>query len=96
MMRAMERDTFLRMLERAPGISGSGERFDVDDEHRVTLYTGRPSQAMQVNDVTAFALAEGFIEVTTRDEGTFFVGDESIHAISVNETKSKTGRAGFL
>ncbi|MFW6066763.1 MAG: hypothetical protein ACOC97_00375 [Myxococcota bacterium] len=95
-MAAMDRETLVRILTKAPGVAGKEPRFEVGDQHRLTLYLGRPGRAMEVRDVRALDLESDFIAVDGGDQGTLYCALEDVHAVAVQSNeRGRERRAGF-
>ena len=87
-----------RILELAPGVTASKNRFEVAEHHRLTLYIGEPGQAMVVPEVAACVFEDGFLRVETRDTGThLFFEYAAVHGVSDRPPAASAGarRAGF-
>ena len=93
----MEASTLARILDAADGVTGGDSKYEVDENHRVTFYLGRPGQAMEARDVEAIAVSEGFIALTRRDEeGVLYAPTAEVAAVSVRRAKTGEGRrTGF-
>jgi hypothetical protein len=96
-MAAMDRDTLLRILTHAPGLTGNEPRFEVAEDHRVTFYIGRPGRAMEVTDARAVLVESDFVAFDRGTEGAFYVAAADINGVASRPTEAKSERrAGFL
>jgi hypothetical protein len=96
-MAAMDRDTLVRIFTDAPGLNGKEPRFEVAEDHKVTMYIGRLGRAMEVSDIQAVELGSDYVTIDRGAEGAFYVASEDVHGVSVRPTKAKSERrAGFL
>jgi hypothetical protein len=93
-IRAMQRDTLLTILQRAPAVRLDGDRYLVNDDHDLTVYLGQPGRATAIDHVLSIALAEEHIEVEARDRGTLYVTYEVVHALLDGRRKERRGTAG--
>jgi len=87
-----------KMLELAPGVTASKNRYEVAEAHRLTLYIGEPGQAMIVPEVAVCVLEDHFLHIETRDTGThLFFEYESVHGVSDRPPAGSTPprRTGF-
>jgi hypothetical protein len=91
----MEPKTLTHVLDRALGIEGSGHEFRVDGDHRLTLFLGEAGEGMEVGDVSSMTLHDDFLEVVTRQEGTYYLSYAPVQGICVRASKAKSGRTGF-
>lgn len=95
-MAAMDRETLVRILDHASGLSGKEPRFDVADNHRLRFYIGRPGRAMEVSAVRSVTVERDFIAIECDDEDVVYVAFEDVHAVAVRSNEPKKGhRAGF-
>lgn len=95
-MAAMDRETLVRILAQAPGVSGNEPRFDIAEDHRLTLYLGSPGRAMEVADIRSIAIEADFVCIDNGEDGFVYCGTDDVHAVSVKPTRPKSNRrAGF-
>lgn len=92
----MDRETLVRILGQASGVTGKEPRFEVAEGHRLTLYLGRPGRAMEVTDIRTVTLESDFVAIEHAAEDTLYCATEDLHAVSVRSTQAKAERrAGF-
>jgi len=96
-MRPMTRDVLSKLLSSAPGVQQTGDTFEVADGHHLTLYVGRPGQAMVVGEVTHGAFEDGILRVTTRPEGTlYWIELDALHGVALEPpAPERERRTGF-
>jgi len=63
----MERPTFEAMLESAIGVERDGSEYTVAEGYSLSVYIGKPGQAMEVSEVARLRLDEAFCEATSRE-----------------------------
>ncbi len=85
------------MLEAATGVERDGSEYTVADDYSLSVYIGRPGQAMEVSEVAAIRLDEAYCEATSREHGSvYYVEYSSLHGLCVRPPKGGGGRrAGF-
>ncbi|MCS6798784.1 MAG: hypothetical protein NZ898_09675 [Myxococcota bacterium] len=93
----MTREILASILARAPGVEGRKNRFEIAEGHELTVYVGRPGQAMQLGEVGSCILEEGFVEVRARDERLVaFVRYDDVSVVAVRPPRAGVSRrAGF-
>ncbi|MBW2587655.1 MAG: hypothetical protein JRD92_12010 [Deltaproteobacteria bacterium] len=93
----MERPTFEAMLEAATGVKRDGNEYTVAEDYSLSVYIGKPGQAMEVSEVARLRLDEAFCEATSREHETaYYVEYSSLHGLRVRPPSGGAGRrAGF-
>jgi hypothetical protein len=93
----MERSTFEAMLDAAEGVERNGTDCTVEEGYGLSFYIGEPGQAMEVSEVAALTLHDGFCEATSREHhAVYFVEYSSLHGLSIRPPSGGGGRrAGF-
>jgi hypothetical protein len=93
----MERPTFEAMLEAATGVERAGSEYTVAEGYSLSVYIGKPGQAMEVSEVATLRLDEAFCEATSREHSTaYYVEYSSLHGLCVRPPSGGAGRrAGF-
>ena len=93
----MERPTFEAMLEAATGVERDGSEYTVAEGYSLSVYIGKPGQAMEISEVAGLRLGELFCEATSREHSTaYFVEYSSLHGVRVRPPSGAGGRkAGF-
>lgn len=93
----MERPTFEAMLEAAAGIDRDGDLYNVADGYGLSVYIGEPGQAMEVSEVEALRLTDGFIEAHSREHHqVYYLEYSSLHGLRVRPpSDGGARRAGF-
>ena len=100
----MNRDTLEKILQRMvasgslaqDGDADGGERFEIQEGHRVTFYIGRPGQAMQIEDIGALQLLETHLELASKDgASTSYLQFDALHAVKATASERSSRRAGF-
>jgi hypothetical protein len=93
----MERPTFEAMLEAAIGVERDGATYTVADDYSLSLYIGKPGQAMELSQVARLRLNAAFCEATSREHSTvYYVEYSSLHGLCVRPPSGGGGRrAGF-
>lgn len=95
-IRPMTRDVLQAILRHATGLTEKGSAFRVANETRVTLYLGSDSGSVAVQEVSAIALHDAFVEISATEPGKIFTGYDAVQAISVKPPKDATAsKAGF-
>jgi hypothetical protein len=61
----MERPTFEAMLEAAIGVERDGSEYTVAEGYGLSVYIGKPGQAMEVSEVVGLRLDAAFCEATS-------------------------------
>jgi hypothetical protein len=99
-MRAMQRETLEVILGRAPGMErksdedGKVARFTTLEAHEISVYIGRPGNALALQGVLSIALLDAHAEIEAKDRGTFYTTYEAVHAVLVGPRKEKNTRGG--
>jgi hypothetical protein len=85
------------MLEAAIGVERDGNAYTVADDYSLSVYIGKPGQAMELSHVARFRLDAAFCEATSREHSTvYYVEYSSLHGLCVRPPSSGGGRrAGF-
>ena len=92
----MTRDVLQAILRASEVTSDKGGAYRVQPETRVTFYLGSEGRGMTVNEVEGVSLADHFVSLVTKENGTVFVDYPSIFAVAVKATKNNAPpRAGF-
>ncbi len=93
----MERSTLEAMLEAAAGIQRNGDRYDVAEGYRLSLYVGDPGQAMEVSEVLSMQLNDAFCEATSGEHNAvYYLEYSSLHGLQVRRPSGGGARrAGF-
>jgi hypothetical protein len=93
----MERPTFEAMLEAAAGVARDGSEYTVAEGYSLSVYIGKPGQAMEVSEVAGLRLGDLFCEATSREHSTvYFVEYSSLHGLCLRPPSGGGGRrAGF-
>jgi len=93
----MERPTFEAMLEAAAGVERAGSEYTVAEGYNLSVYIGKPGQAMEVSEVATLRLDEAFCEATSREHDTaYYVEYSSLHGLRVRPPSGGAGRrTGF-
>jgi hypothetical protein len=93
----MERPTFEAMLEAAAGVERDGDQYSVADGYGLSVFIGEPGQAMEVSEVEALRLSDGFIEARSREHHQiYYLEYSSLHGLRVRPPNDAGGRrAGF-
>jgi hypothetical protein len=96
-MPTMKREVLSEILVAAKGVDTKSGSFEVGEGHHVTFYVGQPGQAMVIGDVAGGKLADGFVELMTREtKTTTYLDYEAIHGVAVRPPKEEEKRrAGF-
>ena len=93
----MERPTFEAMLDAAEGIDRDGDVCSVAEGYGLSVYIGEPGQAMEVSEVEALRLADGFVEARSREHHqVYYLEYSSLHGLRVRPpSDGGARRAGF-
>jgi hypothetical protein len=93
----MERPTFEAMLEAAIGVERDGSEYTVAEGYGLSVYIGKPGQAMEVSEVVGLRLDAAFCEATSREHSTvYYVEYSNLHGLCVRPPSGAGGRrAGF-
>jgi hypothetical protein len=93
----MERSTFEAMLESAIGVERDGSEYTVAEGYSLSVYIGKPGQAMEVSEVVGLKLDAAFCEATSREHSAvYYVEYSSLHGLCVRPPAGGGGRrAGF-
>jgi hypothetical protein len=92
----MTRDVLQAILRASEGTSEKGGTYRVQPEARVTFYLGSEGRGMTVSEVEELRLADAFVALLTRENGTVFVDYDAIFAVAIKATKNTAPpRAGF-
>ena len=92
----MTREVLQAILRQATGLSEKGNAYRAATETRVTLYLGSDAGSITVNEISAIALHDTFIEVSAPEAGKIFTGYDAVQAVAVKPPKEAGGnRAGF-
>jgi len=85
------------MLDAATGVERDGSKYTVAEDYSLSVYIGKPGQAMEVSEVAALSLNEAFCEATSREHGTvYYVEYSSLHGLCIRPPSGGGGRrAGF-
>jgi hypothetical protein len=89
----MERPTFEAMLEAAIGVERDGSEYTVAEGYGLSVYIGKPGQAMEVSEVVGLRLDAAFCEATSREHSTVYYVEYSNRALrSAAEWRWRTPR----
>ena len=93
----MERETLEAMLAAAAGVEHDGTRYTVADGYRLSVYVGKPGQAMEVSEVVGLELKDAFCELKSSEHSTsYYLEYSSLHGVAVRPPAGAGGRrAGF-
>jgi hypothetical protein len=92
----MTRDVLQAILRASEGTSEKGGTYRVQPETRVTFYLGSEGRGMTVNEVEGLSLADTFVSLVTKENGTVYVDYAAIFAVAVKPAKNNAPpRAGF-
>jgi hypothetical protein len=92
----MDREWLVQVLGEAPGLSRSGDTFEVAEEHRASVYIGREGQATVVAEVVEVVLADRFVTLRTKNGTHHFFPHAAVLGFSVRPPQEEErGRAGF-
>jgi hypothetical protein len=93
----MERPTFEAMLEAAAGVEGNRSEYSVAEGYSLSVYIGRPGQAMEVSELASLKLEDAFCQATSREHNTVYLMEySSLHGLCVRPPSGGGGRrAGF-
>ena len=85
------------MLESALGVERDGSEYTVAKGYSLSVYIGKPGQAMEVSEVAGLKLDAAFCEATSREHSTvYYVEYSSLHGLCVRPPTGGGGRrAGF-
>ena len=85
------------MLEAAAGVERDGSKYTVAEDYSLSVYIGRPGQAMEISEVADLKLEAAFCAATSREHSTvYFVEYSSLHGVCVRPPTGGGGRrAGF-
>ena len=85
------------MLEAAAGVERDGSEYTVAEDYSLSVYIGRPGQAMEISEVAELKLEAAFCAATSREHSTvYFVEYSSLHGVCVRPPTGGGGRrAGF-
>jgi hypothetical protein len=91
----MQKETLIKILERAPGLDKDGDCYRTRDGHNIAFYLGEPGNAMVIGGVQRVTLLPEYLEINAKPSTTLYVTHETIHALAVKqEDDSKVSRAG--
>jgi len=92
----MTRDVLQAILRHATGLTEKGSAFRVANETRVNMYLGTESGSIAVQEVSAIALHDSFVEISAPEPGKIFTGYEAVQAVTVKPPRDATAsKAGF-
>jgi antirestriction protein len=93
----MERPTLEAMLEAAAGVERDGNEYTVAEGYTLSVYIGKPGQAMEVSEVTALKLEAAFCAATSREHNAvYYMEYSSLHGFCMRPPSGGGGRrAGF-
>jgi len=93
----MERPTLEAMLDAATGVDRNGNDYTVAEGHSLSVYIGKPGQAMEVSEVILLRLDGAFCAATSREHNSvYYVEYSSLHGLCVRPPSGGGGRrAGF-
>lgn len=95
-IRPMTRDVLQTILRASDGIAEKAGAYRVQAEHRVTFYLGSEGRGMTVNEIDEIRLADGYLTLLTRENGTVHTDYPAVFAFSVKPLKNNAPpRAGF-
>lgn len=85
------------MLESAIGVERDGSEYTVAEGYSLSVYIGKPGQAMEVPEVAGLKLDAAFCEATSREHSTvYYVEYSSLHGLCVRPPTGGGGRrTGF-
>ncbi|MGB8330752.1 MAG: hypothetical protein WCE62_11550 [Polyangiales bacterium] len=85
------------MLKAASGVERDGNAYTVADDYSLSVYVGKPGQAMELSELAQIRLEAAFCEVTSREHSTvYYVEYSSLHGLCVRPPSGGGGRrAGF-
>ena len=85
------------MLESAIGVERDGSEYTVVEGYSLSVYIGKPGQAMEVSEVVGLKLDAAFCEATSREHSTvYYVEYSSLHGLCVRPPTGGGGRrTGF-
>ena len=85
------------MLEAADGVERKGDRYSVAEGYGLSVYVGEPGQAMEVSEVDALRLSDGFVEAQSREHHqVYYLEYSSLHGLRVRPpSDGGARRAGF-
>ena len=90
----MKKETLLKILERAAGLTKDGGCFRSQNGHNIAFYLGEPGNAMVINGVQTVIVEAEHLEIVAKSSTTLYVTYEAVHALSVKqEEDSKDSRA---
>lgn len=85
------------MLEAATGVERDGDAYTVADDYGLSVYVGKPGQAMELSELVRLRLDAAFCEITSREHSTvYYVEYSSLHGLCVRPPSGGGGRrTGF-
>lgn len=85
------------MLEAATGVERDGSEYAVTEGYTLSVYIGRPGQAMEIAEVAELKLEAAFCATTSREHSTvYYMEYSSLHGVCVRPPSGGGGRrAGF-
>ena len=85
------------MLEAADGVERKGDQYSVAEGYGLSVYVGEPGQAMEVSEVDALRLSDGFVEAKSREHHqVYYLEYSSLHGLRVRPpSDGGARRAGF-
>ena len=85
------------MLGAAAGVKANGSEYTVAEDFSLSVYIGRPGQAMEVSEVESLKLEDAFCQATSREYHTVYLVEySSLHGLCVRPPSGGGGRrAGF-
>ncbi len=91
----MERELVQTILESAKGCQKDNNGFKTKQGHQVSVYLGKPGNAMVVGDIRSIVLKNGFLEIGSKNQTVVYVSYDAVHAISDKlETDKRSSRSG--
>jgi len=78
-------------------VERDGDAYSVAEDFSVSVYVGKPGQAMELSELARLRLDAAFCEITSREHGTvYYVEYSSLHGLCVRPPSGAGGRrAGF-
>jgi hypothetical protein len=97
-MPAMQKETFVAILEQAPSAKRDGDAFVFEPEHRATLYLGRPGHTTSLTELVRIELKPSLVRAEAKDRTVHFVLLDEVVGLSVRPPTGgagSPGRTGF-
>lgn len=91
----MNKDVFVEILKRAPGVEGAKNTYKVKDGFKVSVFLSLEAQSFTVTEVESAILEGEFLELHAKG-GSFFASYAAVVAVSAKAPKEEPERrTGF-